>query len=124
MLTQTVLWFITMALALFLNSCTVQIHDEQFCSPIPQQGGAVCDNFLSSNQLILSEHQWQALQMDWMSQGMSVQCTNSQAVGDYKAEIEKLCSKTPCSYDLKKTLQGLNKMLDNGRLGRSMTKVQ
>jgi hypothetical protein len=76
--------------------------------------GAVCDNFLSSNQEILTEAEWQALIAQWLSQGLSLECTNSQAVADYKDEIEKLCSKTPCSYELKQALKGLKKILKTG----------
>jgi len=87
-----------MMAAPLLFSCSIPIHDEQFCSPIPGGLGAVCDNFLTSNQLILSQDQWNA-------------CTTSKTVGDIKAEIEELCSRVSCD-DLTQTaiLNGLNKI--------------
>lgn len=96
---RTRLSFILMALTtLTASGCAIQIHDFQYCSPIPGAIGAVCDNFLTDNQLILDEAQWLALQAQWMAQGQSVECTTSQTVGDLKAEIEKLCSVTRCTY--------------------------
>lgn len=105
-----VLW-LTMTAALLLNSCAIKINDSQWCSPIPQDQGAVCDNFLTSNQLILDETQWQALQTTWISQGKAVECTNSDTLGDIKTEIEQLCSVTSCDYETQaKIVKGLLKL--------------
>lgn len=98
----------TVALSLLLNaSCSVAIKDETFCGVIPGQQGAACDNFLTSNPQTLSEDTWQALQMSWETQGMIVECTTSQAVADFEAEIEKLCSEVSCSYSTQQRLKAL-----------------
>jgi hypothetical protein len=91
--------FTLMALITLLASgCAIQIKDFQYCSPIPGNVGAVCDNFLTDNQLILDEAQWLALQAQWLADGQATECTTSQTVGDLKAAIEKLCSVTRCTY--------------------------
>lgn len=103
------------ALLLLVSACAVPIHDEQFCSPVPGGNGAVCDNFLISNQLILTELEWQALQAKWIAAGQAVECTQSQTLGDIKGEIEKLCSMTACNYAVKtKILKGLTKIQNLG----------
>ncbi len=84
--------------ALLFSGCAVQIQDYQFCSPIPGNLGAVCDNFLTSNQVILDEAAWLALQASWNAQGQAVECTQSGTLGSLKSELEKLCSETPCDY--------------------------
>ena len=84
--------------ALLLSSCAVPIADMQFCSPVPGNLGAACDNFLTSNPVFLSEADWIALQATWVAQGNAVECTTSSAVGSIKEAIEKLCSETPCTY--------------------------
>lgn len=93
--------FILMGLTAFTSGCAVQIRDFQFCSPVPGNLGAVCDNFLTDNQLILDEAQWVALQADWITHGQAVECTQAQVVGDLKSEIEKLCSVSSCTYETK-----------------------
>lgn len=105
-----------MMTALCLTDCAVQIQDEQFCSPVPGHFGAVCDNFLTANQIILTEDQWIALQASWNAQGEAVECTRSNTLGDIKKEIERLCSLAPCSYPVKKKiLEGLNKIQALGK---------
>ncbi len=96
--------------ALFLSSCATPIHDFQACAEIPGDrctppptqdpliGGAVCDNFLTSNQLTLNRTQWQALKDTWESQGDAVVSIRSSDLANLKAEIEKLCSTTSCTY--------------------------
>lgn len=100
---------------IILSSCAVQIKDEQFCAPVPGNFGAVCDNFLTANQLILDEAEWLALQAQWQAAGQSTECTSSQTLGDIKIELEKLCSKTPCSYPVKQAIAGLRKILAMGQ---------
>jgi hypothetical protein len=96
---------------LLLNSCAVAIHDEQFCSPIPGNVGAVCDNFLTSNPLALTEQEWISLQSSWMASGQATECTTSQTVGDIKGEIEKLCYVYPCDIPTQaKLVNGLKKI--------------
>ena len=87
-----------MTAALLLSSCAVQIYDEQFCAPVPGNLGAVCDNFLTDKQLVLDEQGWLALQASWQKAGNATECTSSATLGDIKGEIEKLCSKTSCTY--------------------------
>lgn len=98
------LWFIVTVL-LLLSSCnTVKIHDEQFCSPLPNSLGAVCDNFLEQNQLILTEPEWEALQVSWQI----TECTSAQTLKDIKVEVEEMCSLTHCDEQIKtKLLNGL-----------------
>lgn len=97
-------------------SCAVPISDEQFCAPIPGNRGAACDNFLTSRQLILTQAEWVSLQSEWQSQGLAIECTTSQTVGDIKREIEKLCSLTNCDYEIQtKIIQGLNKIQSLGK---------
>lgn len=106
---------------LHLSSCAVKIHDETFCSPVPGYGGAVCDNFLTSNQVILDQLQWEELQASWIGAGQSVECTSSQTVADIKGELEKLCSKTPCTYAMKIAIKGLKKILSLGDKSHSLS---
>lgn len=116
--------FMMMALALLLGSgCATAIKDFQYCSPIPGQLGAACDNFLTQNQVILDQPGWLALQAQWAAAGQATECTQSQVVGDLKTEIEKLCSVTRCTYEtaakVKVILAGLKKLQANGE--RSLT---
>lgn len=110
--TQIPLLFTLMAVLTLCNCGTVTIKDARFCSPIPNHYGAVCDNFLISNQLILSEEEWQEMQLNWERSGWGVECTPSQTLGDIKAEIEKLCSKTECTYQMKQAISGLVKIIN------------
>lgn len=99
------------ALLLFNTSCAVKIKDYTFCAEIPGGLGATCDNFLTANQQILTEAEWQAMKASWVASGNAVECTSSQSVGDLKAEIEKLCSKYPCNYPgAKQLMRALKKM--------------
>lgn len=116
MRTLKVLWFILMVPSL-LTSCAVAIYDEQFCSPIPGGLGAVCDNFLTSNQQILTPDEWNALQSKWVAAGEATECTESKTLGDIKAEIEELCSKTPCNYEVQQAItKGLEKIQSLGKI--------
>lgn len=104
------------ALLLFASGCSVKIADETFCSPIRPNLGAVCDNFLTSNQRILDQAGWETQQDAWAAQGLSTECTNSKTVGDIKREIEKLCSLAPCDYVVKmKLIHSLDKIEKLGR---------
>jgi len=74
--------------------------------------GAVCDDFLTQNQLILTQIQWVALQLSW---GV-VECTPATTLGSIKAELEQLCSKTPCTYEqaqqLEKAIASITKLMN------------
>lgn len=94
----SLLWF-TMTVALLLSSCAIQVKDETVYGVVPGNLGAVADNFLTSNQQILTEAQWQAKMLSWQNAGLSTQCVSSQTVGDLKDEIEQLCTRTPCTYE-------------------------
>ena len=83
---------------LILSSCAVQIHDAQFCSPIPGSLGAACDNFLTNQPLFLTEQQWLQWQASVNAKGDAVECTSSTTFGDIKDEIEKFCSHNDCNW--------------------------
>lgn len=111
-----------MMAALLLSSCATTIKDHTFCGLIPSidssnvihpsGGGVDCDNFLTANQQILSEVQWQAMMTQWENAGEVVECTTSGAVGELKAEIEKLCTKTNCDYQTVQAIYAaLNRMI-------------
>jgi hypothetical protein len=105
-----------MALLLPLVDCAIPIHDAKFCSPPPGEVGAVCDNFLTSDQQILNETQWGALQTQWIAAGQAIECTQSQTLGDIKEEIEQLCSMTKCDYPTQQAItQGLKKIQQLGK---------
>lgn len=118
---------------LLLSNCAIQIRDHQFCSPIPvitqADGtkiylGATCDNFLSEHQLILSQDDWEKLQADWLEQGMSTECTSSDTLGDIKAELEKLCSRTRCSYQTIQAIHSLRKVISLGDTSKQIRSQQ
>ena len=106
-----------MALVSLSSGCAVTIKDSQWCSPIPGGLGAVCDNFLIANQVILTQAEWENAQRNWVNAGLAVECTTSNTLGDLKREIEKLCSLTPCDYPTKaRILQGLTKLQTLGEV--------
>lgn len=105
-------------MAVFLTnaSCSVPIHDAQFCSPVPGGYGAICDNFLTSAPTTLTEDEWLALQAKWEQAGEAVECTTSQTLGDIKESIEKLCSIASCDYSTQqKIVSGLKKIQNLGK---------
>jgi hypothetical protein len=108
----------TVAPLLVLESCAhVIVHDFESCAPIPGGLGAVCDNFLTPHQQVLSQEAWDALQASWISQGFAVECTNSQAIAYKKEELEELCSKTPCDTEAKaQVLEGLDRLDAIGKI--------
>jgi hypothetical protein len=109
-----------MALSLLLCSgCDdVDVADFQGCSPIPNtvtdsppDFGAACDNFLTSNQLILTHVQWVATQASWIKAGSGVECVPTSAIANLKKEVEKLCSVAKCTYTQKAILMaGLDRL--------------
>ena len=101
------------ALLLLLSGCATTIHDNTHCALIPSVlngvllpdgGGAACDNFLTSKPQTLNQAAWQAMELSWETAGEAVECTTSGALGDLKAEIEDLCSRTSCDYDTTQTI--------------------
>lgn len=95
---------------LILNSCAVSIKNEQFCSPIPGGLGSVCDDMLDSNQLVLTQDEWVSKQIEWQSEGQAVECTSSNTIGDFKIELEQLCSVTQCNYNTQAIINALDKI--------------
>jgi hypothetical protein len=102
--------FMMMAAQFLTSGCSVAIKDMKFCSPIPGGLGAVCDSFLTPGQEILVADGWLKQQTDWLKAGYSTECTSSGSVGDIKAELEKLCSKTRCSYGIQQAIIGLGRL--------------
>lgn len=108
-----------------MSSCVhVPIADFEECSPIPNvvsdtppDFGAACDQFLKSNQQILTHDQWVATQRAWISHGNGVNCIPSGALADLKKEIEKLCSVAKCDYATKLIiLSGIQRMQQTAAL--------
>lgn len=119
------LWPILTGVLLLANCNSVPISDAQFCSPIPGDLGATCDNLLSKNQEILTQDQWVNRQAEWQAQGFSTECTTSKTIGDIKGEIEKLCSVTKCNYQVKqKILKGLSKIQALGSENKNKEKIE
>ena len=104
-------------MVVLLSSCTITIHDSQWCSPIPGNLGAVCDWSLHSEQEFLTLQQWEILQGSWIAKGEAVECTSSQTFGDIKKELEKLCSKVTCDYQIQETIKSLKKIEGLGKYG-------
>ena len=76
--------------AVLLCSCAVQIRDETLYFDAGD-AGAVTANFLTPGSQIIPKLQWDA-----MREGMA--CVSAAAIGDFKTEIEELCSKTTYDY--------------------------
>lgn len=74
---------------LVLTSCAVPIKEENFYTD-KGPDGAVETHFYSTDVRDLSKDAW-----DSIREGMT--CMSGQAIADIKGEIEKLCTKTPCS---------------------------
>lgn len=89
---QRVVW-LTMTVLLSLNSCAIQWHNVEQCSPQPG-GDAFCDNFLTKNPQHLNVKQWKDLQAKW---GVT-QCMSDQNSVWLKAAGEKACTVYHCAY--------------------------
>lgn len=72
-------------------------------------GSAVCDNFLTDNQQILTEAQWLTLQAQW---GV-VECVSANDLANVKIELEQLCSVAKCSYPTQQAIKALKKILSS-----------
>jgi hypothetical protein len=102
-----------------LSSCSENIANFQGCSPLPGGLGADCDDFLDSNQLQLNPQQWATLLNSWYAAGDPPVCMRASAVGNVKAEIEKLCSEYPCDYLTQQAItQGLMRLQNMSRVKR------
>ena len=90
-------WFpktlLTLMGALLFNSCAVKIQDEEFYVDAGSSG-AITSYFLHSGSTIIPINEWNA-----MREGMI--CVKAKTIGDFKREIEELCSQTACDYQTK-----------------------
>ena len=112
-----------MALALLLNltSCEqVPVRDETIYAlkgiakcPVPTTGGgALLAHTLTAQELDLSEAQWEATVWGIMATKKAVVCMSTDALGDFKSDIEKLCSEgNYCSYQTQTQVQALSMKL-------------
>lgn len=113
----------TMTALLLLSSCSTVLHDFRVCSPYPdspfEELGASCDNFLTKAPASLTKTQWRAQIAAWAKQGYALECTNSLAIAQNKAELEKLCSVSKCSVEQKQEVAKLWGNLDRmERMGK------
>lgn len=76
---------------LLSSSCAVPIKNERWYGDVGPKG-AIWFETLSELSGSVSKEDW-----DQMRIGMA--CTTTDVVGEIKAEIEKLCSKTQCDYE-------------------------
>lgn len=98
-------------LSLLLSACATTINDFQACALIPSLasngqiipwgGGAVCDNFLTSQPVTLSQAAWESQTMAQENSGLAIEVITSDALGNLKKEVELLCSNTKCDYKTK-----------------------
>lgn len=100
-------------MALNLFSCAVRINDETFYVDAGSLG-AVTVNLLTPGSEIVPPDQWNP-----MREGMF--CMSPQSFGDIKTEIEELCSKTTCSYQVKQALQGFTGRVERAQNHGSFT---
>lgn len=114
-------WLIPTAALLLLASCATEINvpvevaDFPWCTPLPDELGASCDNFLSSSPALLNEVQWEALQAQWFAADGVLECTNSTAVANLKVAIQNLCSEVPCDQATEaRFIQALDKIAHLG----------
>ena len=94
-------------LSLLSSACSVKIKDETFFIDAGESG-AVTVNFLSTGSTIIDKAAW-----DSMREGMF--CMSSDAIGDIKGEVEKLCSRTSCTYEQKQYFYEFMVRVSNAR---------
>ena len=92
------------------TSCAqLTVHDMRVCSIGPgnddPNAGAACDQVYSSNPVLLTEAQWQA-----MAPGQF--CVSAQDYGFIKVEIEEACSQLKCSYEQIQAMKLAFKQID------------
>lgn len=78
----------------------------QACSPLPGGLGAVCDDFLDSNQQILTPEKWAELQSKWVV----TECVAGKTIGDMKITVEDACSEVTCDEQTQLVINGLSKI--------------
>jgi len=96
-----------------LSSCAVKVKDEPLYL---DEGsiGAVEVHFLTPGTTDLNKTQWDAIRPGMV-------CMPETSFGDFKAELEELCSKTTCTYEMEqalKTLRGVFDVLEMARLAQ------
>lgn len=84
----------------------VTVHDETFCAIGPDHLGAACDNLYSSNQVILTWPEWDAMNTGWL-------CMSPQAYGDIKIELSQFCSVVHCNYEQIRQLNAAFSRIEN-----------
>lgn len=72
-----------------LSGCAVPIKEETFYTDAGQDG-AILSHFFSTDSSVIGKAAW-----DSIREGMT--CMGPDAIGDIKAEIEKLCTKVACT---------------------------
>ena len=80
-----------------LFSCTVAIKDEPLYLD-EGSSGATEVHFLTPGQTDLTLDEWNSIRTGMV-------CESASSWGDFKAEIEKLCSLASCSYDTQQAIQ-------------------
>lgn len=89
-----------MAVTALLSSCArVTINDEEGCADIGSQG-ATCAHLLSPATRDIPQPEWDDIRFGYV-------CFSPASVGDFKEEIEKLCSVCDCC-DYPESLQVKN----------------
>lgn len=97
-----------MAVALLTPSCATVIHDVTFYVDAGP-AGAVSVNFLTPGSKIILKSQW-----DTMREGMF--CMDADSYGDFKSEIEELCSATTCTYEMiQAVMDSYSEKLEGGK---------
>lgn len=81
-----------------LASCSTYIHEKDLYAPIPGDQGALSAHFLSDKTQVMTETEWEKMQIKWLIDGNAIVCMSSDTLAYYKQEEEELCSKTNCSY--------------------------
>lgn len=85
-------------------SCATAIKEESFYTDAGDDG-AILSHFYSTDSSVIGKAAWDALRPGFT-------CMSPDTFGDIKSEIEKLCSKTPCSEQQQKELTHMLNFLD------------
>lgn len=87
---------------LLLPSCATQIKNVRWYGDLGPRGAVYFET--------LTDESGQIDKPTWDQMRIGMACTSSDSVAAIKDELEKLCSKAPCSYE---TLALLNKVESN-----------
>lgn len=94
--------------ALNLNACAVAIHDEALYGDMGDAGASEV-HFLSPGQETISKSQWDTLRFGMV-------CMSQPSFSDFKQEIEELCSRTSCGYDVQQAVKMIFAKIESLRL--------